>query len=475
MAQVIETAPEMHLTPQDIGDLLGEIRAYYAMYGPLFQRREQREKGQEYLYGLLAPEIDNKAIEPMMLALKGDDRNDIRAMQHFISAGTWDDLVILKQHWREVAVDLGDEEGVFTLDGSDFPKQGTDSVGVKRQYCGQLVKIANCQAGALVGYVSSEGYTLLHRALYLPEEWVKDEAYAGLREKCGVPEQIAFRTKPQLGLDMLRVILAEATLPGRWLACDEAFGCSPDFLDQAADLDVWYYAEVPHDTRVWLARPRTHIPEWSGKGRKPTHEQLVEGEATPRRVSHIAGALPATAWTRHTIKEGSKGPLVADFAFLRVVAVRDGLPGPENWLVLRRAVTTGELKTYLSNAPLDTTHATLVRISGMRWPIETSFQDGKQLIGLGDYQVRSWTGWHHHMTLCILAHFLLVRLRVRLGEKAPALTLPQTKLLLTGLLPKREFDAAWVLEVLGYRQRGNHAAHASHRKRRLAELAQTDP
>jgi SRSO17 transposase len=470
MTQVIETAPEIHLTRRDIENLLGEVKAYYAIYSPLFQRREQREKSQNYLYGLLAPEIGNKAIEPMMLALKGDDQNEIRAMQHFISEGAWDDLDILRQHWREVAEDLGDEEGVFTLDGSDFPKQGTDSVGVKRQHCGELGKIANCQAGAFVGYASSKGYTLLHGALYLPKEWVEDEAYAELRKKCGVPEAIDFRTKPQLGLDMLRAILAEGTLPGRWLACDEAFGRSPDFLDQVADLDLWYYAEVPHDTQVWRDRPLTHIPEWSGKRRKPTRERLVEGEPAPQTVSYIADTLPATDWTRHTIKEGSKGPLVADFAFLRVVAVRDELPGPEVWLVLRRAVSTGELKTYLCNAPRSTPQARLVRISGMRWPIETSFEDGKRLIGLGDYQVRSWTGWHHHMTLCILAHFFLVRLRVRLHDEAPASTLPQAKLLLMGILPKREFDADWVLEVLGYRQRHNHAAYVSHRKRRLADL-----
>ena len=451
MTQVIETAPEMHLTPRDFDSLLGEVKAYHAIYSPLFQRREQREKSQNYLYGLLAPEIGNKAIEPMMLALKGDDQNEIRAMQHFISEGRWDDLEILRQHWREVAVDLGDEDGVFTLDGSDFPKQGTESVGVKRQHCGELGKIASCQAGAFVGYASPKGYTLLHRALYLPEEWVKDKAYAELRKQCSVPEAIDFRTKPQLGLDMLRAILAEGTLPGRWLACDEAFGRSTDFLDQAADLGLWYYAEVPHDTQVWRTRPRTYTPEWSGRGRKPTRKRLVEGEPAPQTVSHIADALPITDWTQHTIKEGSKGPLVANFAFLRVAAVRGGLPGPEVWLILRRAVSTSELKTYLCNAPADTPQATLVRISGMRWPIETSFEDGKQLIGLGDYQVRSWTGWHHHMTLCILAHFFLVRLRVRLHDKAPALTLPQAKLLLTGILPKREFDADWVLEVLGQR------------------------
>ncbi|MBN2257919.1 MAG: IS701 family transposase, partial [Anaerolineaceae bacterium] len=425
---------------------------------------------QDYLYGLLAPEIVNKNVESIVLALKGDDQNEIRAMQHFISEGAWDDLAILKQHWREVAVDLGEEEGVFTLDGSDFPKQGTDSVGVKRQHCGELGKTANCQAGDFLGYASSKGYTLLHRALYLPEDWIKDAAYAELRQKCGVPEAICFRTKPQLGLDMLQEVLTEGGLPGRWLACDEAFGRSPDFLDQVAGLGLWYYAEVPHDTRVWLERPRTHVPPWSGNGRKPTRERLVEGESEPHPVSHMAATRPTTDWTRYTIKEGSKGPLVADFAFLRVVAVRDELPGPQVWLILRRAVSSGELKIYVCNAPADTPHSTLVRISGMRWPIETSFEDGKQLIGLGDYQVRSWIGWHHHMTLCILAHFFLVRLKVRLRDKAPALTLPQAKLLLMGILPKREFDADWVLEVLGYRQRRNHAAYVSHRKRRLAEL-----
>ena len=319
MTQVIETAPEVRLTPQDVDSLLGEVETYQGIYSPLFQRHEQREKSQKYLYGLLAPEIENKAIEPMMLALEGDDQNEIRAMQHFISEGAWDDLDILRRHWHEVAVDLGEENGVFTLDGSDFPKQGTDSVGVKRQHCGELGKIANCQAGVFVGYASSKGYTLLHSALYLPEEWVKDKTYAELRGKCGVPERIEFRTKLQLGLDMLQAILAEGALPGRWLACDEAFGRSSDFLDQVADLGLWYYAEVPHDTRVWRARPLTHVPEWSGKGRKPTRGRLIEGEPTPQTVRHIADALSTTVWARYTIKEGSKGPLVADFAFLRVV------------------------------------------------------------------------------------------------------------------------------------------------------------
>ena len=131
----------------------------------------------------------------------------------------------------------------------------------------------------------------------------------------------------------------------------------------------------------------------------------------------MASALPAEAWRRQTIKEGSQGPMVADFAALRVVAVRDALPGPDVWLVLRRHMETQELKTYLSNAPIDTPLETLVRMSGMRWPIETCFEDGKQLLGMGDYEVRSWTGWHHHMTLVILAHFFVVRMSLRFKKK----------------------------------------------------------
>lgn len=221
-----------------------------------------------------------------------------------------------------------------------------------------------------------------------------------------------------------------------------------------------------------MDRPATEVPEWSGRGRKPTCEQLVEGEPEAQEVEAIAEELPAEKWSRRTIKEGSKGPIVADFAALRVVAVRDGLPGPEVWLILRRNVKTGELKFYLSNAPEETPFATLVRMSGKRWSIETAIEESKQLVGMGDYQVRGWRGWHHHMTLCILAHFFLVRMWLRLGEKAPALTLPQVHLLLSGVLPKREFDAQWVLEVLTYRQERNHAAYLSHRKRRMASLSQ---
>lgn len=460
---------QMMLRPETVSDkIASELASYHAMYRPLFKRREQREQSEQYLHGLLSPAIKNKSIESMILHMKGDDENAVRAAQQFIGRGAWEDLEILGRHWQEVDTYLGEDEGVLPVDGSDFPKQGKASAGVKWQWCGELGKVANCQAGVFVGYASRKGYTLLHRRLYLPEEWLSEE-YVERRQKCDIPQDVTFKTKPQLALAMVKDIHEAGVLRFRWLTCDEAFGRDTAFLDEVSQY-VDYFAEVPHDTEVWRERPAVAVPEWSGRGRKPTRERVKRGEPKAEQVVDIANSLPPTVWSRHLIKEGAKGPMVADFAALRVVSVRDGQPGPDVWLVFRREIGTGELKCYLSNAPADTPLKTFVWLSGMRWPIETCFEEGKQEVGLGDYQVRSWTGWHHHMTLCILAHFFLVRLKLNLQEDAPALTLPQVILLLKAVLPMPEFDAAFALEIIGYRQRRNHAAYLSHRNRRLDRL-----
>jgi SRSO17 transposase len=415
MIPAIETVPVMSLRPQDVASLVDELHAYHAIYSPLFQRREQRQWSADYLRGLLL-DLRRKSIEPIVLTLHGADFNAIRAMQQFVSEGAWPDHTILKRHWREVEETLGDADGVLTLDGSDFLKQGKESVGVKRQYCGEVGKRANCQAGVFVGYASHLGYTLLDRRLYLPLEWIADEAFAKRRQKCGVPEDLHFQTKPELGWEMIREVVDDQQVRARWVTCDEAFGRDTAFLDHVAGSGLWYFAEVPHDTRVWLERPLTAVPEWSGRGRKPIRERLCDEQHEAAEVASLAARVLPEQWQRRLIKEGSKGPMVADFWAMRVVAVRDGLPGPEVWVVLRRHMETGELKIYVCNAPATTSLETLARLSGMRWPIETCFEESKQYLGMGDYEVRSWRGWHHHMTLCILAHFFLVRQQQRLKK-----------------------------------------------------------
>src|SRR6267142_4944597 len=416
MIDLIETTPQMDLVTQDIEHLVEELCTYHTIYSPLFQRREQREAAHTYLQGLLAT-LPRKSIEPMVLAVDGVAPKAIRAMQSFISEGMWHDEQLLHQHWQEVEPHLGAAEGVLMVDGSDFPKQGVHSVGVKRQYCGELGKRANCQAGVFVGYVSSQGYTVLDRRLYVPTEWLSDAAYAERRRQCGLPAETTFKTKPELAQEMIATVVQSQALRCRWVVADEAFGGNPGFLDGVAGLGLWYFVEVPHSTRVWEERPATHLPPQRGRGRRPPRERLVEGTPKARTVLEVATALPTEAWTRQTIKEGSQGPMVAEFAALRGVAVRDALPGPAVWLVLRRHLETEALKTYLSNAPIDTALETQVRMSGMRWPIETCFADGKQLLGMGEYEVRSWTGWHHPMTLVILAHFFVVRMSRRLKKR----------------------------------------------------------
>ena len=416
MSDLIETTPRMELSVHDIEHLVEELRAYHAIYSPLFQRREQREAAHTYLQGLLAP-LPRKSIEPMVLAVDGGAPTAVRALQAFISEGMWDDGRLVQQHWKEVERDLGADDGVLMVDGSDFPKQGVHSVGVKRQYCGELGKRANCQAGVFVGYGSSQGYAMLDRRLYVPAEWLTDDAYTERRRQCGLPADLPFKTKPELAQEMLAAVVQSHALRCQWVVADEAFGGNPALLDGVAGLGLWYLTEVAHTTRVWAERPALHMPPWRGRGRRPQRARLVEGGPQAQTVLGMASALPAEAWRRRTIKEGSQGPMVADFAALRVVAVRDALPGPDVWLVLRRHIETQELKTYLCNAPIDTPLETHVRMSGMRWPIETCFEDGKQLLGMGDYEVRSWTGWHHHMTLVILAHFFVVRMSLRFKKK----------------------------------------------------------
>ena len=268
--------------------------------------------------------IERTAIEPMALALEG---GDVQAMQQFLGQGQWQDDMLLRQHWRLVDETLGEADGVYIVDGSDVPKQGEHAVGVARQWCGHVGKVDNCQAGVFAAYASRKGSTLLDRRLYLPEEWF-DAAHRERWGKCGMPDETLCETKQALALEMVQAVVTEGGPRFRWLTYDEACGRDGAFLDGIAALGRWYCAEVPHDTPVWLTRPATAVPTWTGRGRRPRKARLVPGEPAPPRVDQLAAAVPLDAWHPSLLKEGSKGPLVAEFAFQRGVAVRCGPAGP---------------------------------------------------------------------------------------------------------------------------------------------------
>jgi SRSO17 transposase len=406
--------PIINLAPRDVEALADDLLAYHAHFASLFVRSEQRAWALTYLQGQLA-DLDRKSIEPMALA---HPDGNVQAMQQFISLGAWDDAAVLKTHQQLVADTLGDlDSGALIIDGCDFPKQGSHSVGVARQWCGALGKVANCQASVVACYASRHGYTLVERQLYMPEKWFSP-AYQDRRERCGVPGDLAFQTQPQLAWNLIERLHTEHLLPFAWVIGDEHFGNNPVLLDRIAAAQLTYFMEVPHDTLVWRERPETAVPPPRGKqGRPPQRARLSPEAPAPSRVDALASD-PTLHWQAYQIQEGAKGPLVALFAFVRVVLVRDGLPGAEAWLVLRRSLgERPQLKTYLSNALAATPHTTLVRKSGMRWPVELAIEECKSEVGMDQYEVRGWRGWHHHMTMTLLAHHFLVRQRCHLGKK----------------------------------------------------------
>ena len=415
IVEIDETPPSLDLTANEIESLADELVDYQAEFADLYYRTEQAHWAYKYQQGLMLP-IERKAIQPMAMALEG---GNIQAMQQFIGQGRWQDEKLLQKHWQLVDETLGEDDAVYVVDESGFPKKGEHSAGVARQWCGVLGKVENCQVGVFGAYVSRHGYALVDHCLFLPEEWFEDD-HRERWEKCGIPKETPFRTKPELALERLQAVVAHGCLRFRWVTCDEVYGRNTDFLDGVAALGRWYFAEVPHNTRLWNTRPKTGVPEWLGRGRRPTKERLLPGEPDPQRVDAIAASLKPEEWQPYLIKEGSKGPMVAEFAFLHGVAVRDKLPGADVWMVFRRALSKdAELKVYLCNAPFDTPITELVRMAGLRWPVETVIEEGKGGLGMDHYEVRSWSGWHHHMTQCLLAHHFLVRCQKRLKGGLP--------------------------------------------------------
>ncbi len=406
--------PVSALAADEVRALHDELLAYHRGFAPLFHRTEQRHWALKYLEGRLLA-LERKSIEPMADALEG---GNVQAMQQFVSAGAWDDDVVLTEHQRLVAESLGDATtGVLILDGCDFPKQGAHSVGVARQRCGPLGKVANYQAGVVTCYASARGYTLVDRRLYIHEDWFTED-YRARRARCGVPPDLTFQTRTELAWAMIAGLRERAALPFGWVTGDEHFGNTPVLLDRIAQVGLRYFMEVPHNGRVAQTRPPTAVPAASGrKGHPVTRLRLTAGASAAARVDALATALPAEAWQVAQIKEGSKGPLVAEVAFIRAVAVRDALPGPDVWVVFRRALDASrELKPYLCNAPADTPLETLVWLLGFRWPVEQALKEAKKELGLDHYEVR---GWRHHTTMTLLALHFLVRLRSRLGAGRP--------------------------------------------------------
>jgi SRSO17 transposase len=396
------------LDEQQLRQLKPELDRFLDHYAPLFGRDENQAHARRLVQGLLH-KGERRNTENIAEALEG---GPVRSLQAFVTTGAWHDDAILAPLRRDLLDVLADEDAVWNSDETGFPKKGTKSVGVKRQYSGTLGRTDNCQVAVFANYASPKGHAFMDRRLFLPEEWAEDKAR---REEAGVPEDVIFRTKPALALEMLSQAVAE-DLPFRWVGGDSVYGESPTFVQGARALGKWYVLDIGCDTLVWTQAPQVIPAEdrpQPRRGRPPT-KPLVVGER--QRVDEVVAALPATAWRRVVVGEGSQGPRLYEYAELPVWLCEDELPGPPERLAVRRSLgQAAELKYQRSNAPAEVPLAKLAQVRGSRWTIEEDIQSGKGECGLDEYETRGWVGWHHHTALSMLALAFLVLEKHRLG------------------------------------------------------------
>jgi SRSO17 transposase len=377
-----------------------------------FGRVEPRRTAREFVLGLLSPLERKNCWQLAEHAGHGDPQ----AMQRLLRTAVWDADAVRDDVRAFVAARLGDTAGVLIPGETGFLKKGTGSAGVQRQYSGTAGRVENSQVGVFLSYASARGRALVDRRIYLPESWTGD------RLRCaaaGIPADVQFAAKADLALGMVTEAVT-AGVPAAWVAGDEVYGDNGGFRAGAAALGLGYV----------LAVSCTHrIPAFPGGRRK-------------LRADHIAAALPARCWHRVSAGTGSKGPRWYDWAWASAHQ-------PGHSLLIRRG-STGELAFYRCWSPAPVPLATLVRVAGLRWAVEESFQASKSQAGMDHYQVRTWTGWHRHVTLAMLALAFLMACAARAAPAPPAdpwhharhggpiaLTAPEIRRLFGGLVLRR--------------------------------------
>jgi len=409
------SVPKFDLGKDDIKGFTNELSGFHEQFADCFQRSESRSHFFKYMAGQFSP-IERKSIEPIALAVKG---GNVRAMQRFVSDAPWDDKKMIAKYRNLVNDDLGSPDGALIFDESGFIKKGQDSIGVARQYCGTAGKVDNCQVGVFAAYVSGQGYALVDKRLFIPQKWFTDD-YFQRRIKCNLPADTVFRTKPQLAVEILDSVVKENVLPFKYVLADCLYGVSPEFIEAIEALpDKTYFVSVPKDTLCWLKRPMAITRQYLWGGKTRTKTVLVDPDSKPISVDKLAENINDYFWYRRKVSEGTKGPIVYEYTRRQIILSAGGLPQKTVWLLIRRTLDDDpQYSFFISNVSASTRLKTLVWLSGLRWAIEQCFEETKSELGMDHYEVRKFSDWHHHMLTCMLAHFFLWHLKIRLGKKS---------------------------------------------------------
>jgi SRSO17 transposase len=394
-----ELLAQTEVEPGTVRRCARHLTRFIQRYLPFFYRDEQRHHAEIILQGKLTG-LQRKTTEPIAI----DVGRKRRPLQHFVGAGGWDDDAVLAELRRHVSAELGDPDGVLVLDPSAFPKKGVESCGVARQWCGRLGKIDNCQVGVFLAYVAPRGKALIDHRLFLTEERVADRKH---RQKTYVPKEVIFQEKWRIGLTQVRA--AAPLLPHGWVVGDDEFGRATEFRAQLRLDQERYVLDVPCNTLVRDLSERRPPSRPGGRPRLPLFE----------RVEQWAARQPKKRWKKIRRPGGEKGPREVLALQQRVQTKEEGgRVGPsERLVVIKREAQPAQVWYTLSNACGEVPLAAVVVAHGCRHGVEELFLEGNQEVGLSDYEVRSWTGWHHHMTLTLLALWFLQLERLEVGEK----------------------------------------------------------
>jgi len=443
---VKELLKSCELVPEELEMSLERLKQFTKPYLELFPGMKSQRHAEDFIAGLLT-DLERKSVEPIAERI-GQYR---RPLQYFIGESPWDHGPLLDKLCAEVSKDLGESNGILVIDPSTFPKKGKDSVGVARQWCGRLGKTESCQKGIFLGYVTNKGHTLVDERLYLPREWTKDKAR---KNKCGVPEQVRFKTAQKLALEIMAARGPE--FPHRWVVADDEFGRGFSFRKGLEALGERYLLEIPSNLLVRaIQKPADQKIGAAGRARKKTPY---------RRVSTWTAGLKKQDWKKIHIRAGTKGPLDVWAARLRVQS-RDQQRRSKKiqWLlILKTEGRNPEVRYYLSNAEEEIRLNEMVHAANARYWIEDCFERAKGKVGLDHYEVRSWRGWHHHITLCLLAIYFLVDEQRRLNRSTPALTLQQSAEAIGEILRNPEIDLKVLAWKITQRLRRNEQTRIDH-------------
>jgi SRSO17 transposase len=392
------------LTVEQVEELGKRIEPFLERYAPLFQRSEQRTNARHILEGKLSS-LSRKTCEP--IAHQIGVRREV--LQDFIGVSPWNDQPILGEIRNHVCEVWNDPKGVLFGDGSGFPKKGDHSCGVKRQHCGRLGKVDNCQIGIFLGYGCSHGHTLIDHRLFLPKEWADDQQR---REQTGVPLEVVYKETWEIFLDLIDEC---KDVPHSWVTADSEFGRVYQCRKGLRQRQESYVVDVRNDM---LIRDLQATPPERTSNRGPHPLQPWQS------IQRWTESQPQTAWTRFEIRGGEKGPLLVEAAQTQVQTRDDGRIGDQERLVVIRTVNNVEAKTWytFSNAEEKVPLLEVVWAHAQRHWVEASLEDGKSEVGMAHYEVRGWRGWHHHMTMSLLALWFLCLERFREEETTPALT-----------------------------------------------------